>query len=478
MYKQSVDWPTVGRYATGGLVTGAGTAALLNLMRYIHEMYREKKEQEVPAETSENTIVVNLPRKVAEINPSKTTTMTKTLTGLGKPAMQPRRHSGQLGPSTVSNTNSAMKLAAGWPTLTLSAVAALGGGTLGAMLVNKIYQNRRMSQLEDELNATQQQYLSSLPMKGAEFLGGMFDLPAKMADSDGSVFGFVNYPLATMALLGLLGTGGSAYITKRVLDEKLRAASEEGLELPKVKRIVFRSQPGTEPAKQASAEDIECVKAAVGVMLDRLDSTTKVLNMPYVKLAMDKANTSAMMLMKEASDIDTLMAHLQSNPELRKMIIRAGMESHPMLKHFKWAYGLPGVQGMADKALYGRVGQALNPQMQNSARAIGGSEGHTNMAEARAEGSEKQADLAGSALAGMVGSAISGQNARKELVSALAEAEKSIETERQRKKRLPPAETAAQVQLEAKDPAAQAYLDANKQKVMKVLQGLAAAGKI
>ena len=100
------------------------------------------------------------------------------------------------------------------------------------------------------------------------------------------------------------------------------------------------------------------------------------------------------------------------------------------------------------------------------------------MAEARAEGSEKQADLAGSALAGMVGSAISGQNARKELVSALAEAEKSIETERQRKKRLPPAETAAQVQLEAKDPAAQAYLDANKQKVMKVLQGLAAAGKI
>lgn len=471
MQKQSVDWPTVGRYAAGGAVTGAGAAALLNLIRYVRDMYKDKKERELPGGTTEDTIVLDLPRKAAEVTPKLTTTKTKTLIG-PKTSSQPRRMDGTVGPSTLGP-----KLAAGWPTLTLSAIAGVGGGTLGAMLVNKIYQERRHKQLEEELRATQEQYMTNLPQKASEFMPGLFDLPmTKQADSS-SVFGYLNYPLAAMALLGLMGTGGAAYITKRVLDEKLRQATEEGLDLPKVKRIVFRTQPETaEPAKIASADDIECVKAALGVMLDRLDSTTKVLNTDYVKQAMDKANTCATTLMKEAGDIDTLMEHLQGTPELRKMIVRASMESHPLLKHFKWAYNLPLVQGMADKAMYSRIGGALNsqPKMQDSARMIGGSEGHVNMASA-----EKQAQgLAGSALAGMVGSTISGQAARQQLVDALAEAEKSIELERQRKKKLPPDVAASQVELEASDPAAKEYLAANKQKVLKVLRNMAASGKL
>ena len=451
MQKQSVDWPTVGRFGMGGLVTGAGTAALLNLVRYIRDMQKDRKDREIPADTSEDTIVVDLPHKAAAVKPKLTTTNTKTLIG-PKTSSQHRRMDGTVGPSTIGT-----KLAAGWPTLTLSAIAGLGGGTLGAMLVNKIYQDKRHKQLEDELKATQEQYMSNLPMKQA----------------DGNVFGYVNYPLAAMAILGLVGTGGAAYITKRVLDEKLRAASEEGLEIPKVKRIVFRTKPEERaPEKIASADDIECVKAALGVMLDRLDSTSKVLNMGYVKLAMDKANTCALTLLKEASDVDTLMEHLQNTPDLRRMIVRASMENHPMLRHFKWAYDVPGLQGMADKKLYQHFGDAFKPQMQNTARMIGGSEGHVNMAEA------KQADFTGSALAGMVGSAISGQNARHELVDALAEAEKKIEMDRQHKKRLPPDEMASGVQLEAQDPEAQAYLAANKQKVVRVLKNLAASGKL
>ena len=109
---------------------------------------------------------------------------------------------------------------------------------------------------------------------------------------------------------------------------------------------------------------------------------------------------------------------------------------------------------------------------------IGGSEGHVNMAEARATGSEKQADLAGSALAGVVGSAISGQTARKELTEALAAAQQKLDRDKRRQKPMKPEEVAGQVQLEAGDPGAEAYLAANKQKVLKILQGLASAGKL
>jgi hypothetical protein len=449
-----VEPRTVGRFALGGLVTGASTAALLNLLRKVNQMRQERQQALSTPQTDEDTIVLTLPGKQAEIKtdtPTKversTTTKSISVSGPGK---QFRRVcDGTFGPKT----------AAGWPTLTASTLAGLGSTAVGAHLVNKIYEKRRQQELQAELDAAQEEYMDQLKQgKAADWIESTFAVPMDK-DAQSSTFGFLDYPLAAAALLSVLGGGSTAFITKKLLDQKFQEAQSRGLDIPKVRRIVFQTQPGA-AEKTGSMEDIDCVKAAFGVMLDRVGAETKVLAQPYVKEAMAEVDTSALKLLKLAQDTDILIEYLRQTPTLRNMIQRATMEQHPVLKHFRWGAKIPGVRGALDDKLYAKL-RNMGPQ----------TDAPTKIARA----AMSTGDLIGGMLGGMVG----GNNDAQpdEIANAVVAAQQKAESDKNTPEPTPE-EQAEGVKLEASDPEAAAYLEQNKEKVLAVLKQMAATGKL
>jgi hypothetical protein len=481
MEKQAieVDPHAVARFATGGVLAGAGSAALLNLVRMVKDMRERQAALTADEDTNENTIVLTLPRKTAEVTCAKPTTPKKaemikrtTTTGPGK---QPRRPDGTAGPS--------VKYATAWPSLTLGVLAGIGGTAAGAHIVNKLYQKHREKELGGELEMARQEYLDAL--QGGKtaaavdrFLG--FDELEKVA---GEAAGLLNLPMAAMAIMSILGGAGTGYVTKRVLDEKFRESQSRGLDIPKVQRIVFKSQPnpgaavpidGEEEEKEASADDLMLVKAAICVMCDALDSEARILNVPYVKTACDEAGIKQGELLKSAQDINSLFEKLQSNPKLQKLIVRAGMSTHPVLKHFQWAANVPGVRGM----LYNQTTSKISDYLKAPREGFNADKGKAFFSSIRNDlmGSKeqlqpKQASL--SLLSSVLGSSIAGNANQDDLVQAVVAAQRAQQDGEQR-----PEEAPGAIEIESSDPGSDAYVSANREKIMALVQQLQAQGKL
>jgi hypothetical protein len=457
MDKKAIDInpSVVSRYAAGGLLTGAGGAAALSLVRMLREM--RLKQQAAEPETDENTIVLTLPRKTAEVTTKRPTTpkvvpaiKRSTIKGKGN---QPRRPDCTFGPS--------LKYATAWPSLSAGWLAGLAGTAAGAHLVNRVYQRHREKVLQTDLDAARQEYLDALSgsQKTADFLG----LPTFDQEKDASVTGMLNWPLAMATVLSILGAGGTGYVTKRVLDEQLRDSQSRGLDIPKANRIVFRSQP--KPAasvpidpdeedeeKTASAQDIECIKAAVCVMVDRLDPNPGILTDPGVKQACDKAGVTRDELLKAAQDIDALLAHLQKSPELQTMITRASMEKHPVLKHFRWASKLPMIGKMMNNRSMGRLEQLLRPAA-------------STIQPPRPQLMAPKVAMSG-VLTSLIGSSIA-ERANAQQLPPAVEAKAPVAPR-----------SVDSIQLDAEDPEAQAYMDKNKQQIKMLIEQLIQQGKL
>lgn len=462
------DWGTVGRFATGGAITGASTAALLNLVHMLREQRKEQVARNTEADTDRDTIVVTLPPKAASLikrfeGPMAKATRKDDNANAGGRDVRGRYDN----PRSLRVTDSEGKIvksATGWPTMTMSALAAVGGLGVGAAIVDKLYQMRREKLLTAELDAAQQQYLTALggQDKAGSALDTLFPIE-KQADSS-SAFGLLNFPLAAAALLTLMGTGGTAYITKRILDEKMREARETGMDLPKVKRIVFRTAPTQalpagvpgEETKEASAAELLSVKAALFIMMDKLDTHTRVLGTPGVKEAQVAAGLSTSKLFNlSEGDIGVIMDMLNNHPELARKIVEAGMSRRPIMKHFKWlAKTAPGLS----------IGKSV---IKNKLESLAGP----------APMIPKQADLANTAVAMMAGNLVGSALAEDATKELLTKKEKPVAAE-------PVADNGAKridlskVTVSAEDPQAEAYLKANRDKVIKVLQLLADQGKI
>jgi len=504
-----VDPATVARYAVGGLAIGGSGAALLNLVRMIRDMRQEHALETATPETSEDTIVLTLPKRAdiledvgtpagepaaihtlnpheepheahkppmrssAAVNqlgdhkvPPRPGTAQAATKALKHEAMivgkhrQARHHDGSWGIRTMPKT---AQQSTGWPTLTAGVLAALAGGTLGAQLVNTIYTKRRERRLEQELNSARKEYLNMMTSKNADEL-------FKTASMDKeAISGFFNYPIAFGALLTLLGSGGVAYITKKIMDEKLRAASEAGLEVPKAKRIVFRTASEPEEkaeekkVKEKTAEDLECAecaRAVFGVMLDHVSGTRKIMGTPYVKMAMAKAGVRE--LGSSTPDIDNIISILRSSPALRRSIQRATLEQHPMLRHFKWSLGVPGIGALADSKLYNTIRSSLTPPA-------------TNMKQ----GMDKSAvlpitSMGRDILTSMVGADLAGNSQAKNIAEEVLK-QQALQAQTNR---TPAKVKEESVEVAASDPHAKEYLQKNKAKVMKVIQKMVDEGKL
>jgi len=453
----NISTPTVLRYGLGGLGLGAGAASALSLINMLKRMREDNKEES--KETDDKTIVLTLPRKQASDlseagidQPVETPETTKMVNKEEDGVANNNMVTSTDGAGTVKRvakettcTNSGqirefdgryslkIQKTANWPTLTAALLAGGAGTIAGYKVVDKVYEMRRMKEKEQELEAAKQEYLDMLSKASS----------AGEKTAEGGDFSVWDYPAGLGALALILGSGASAYITKRVLDEHARPQEPE--ELQKIKRIVFRSAPpiGAED-KTASADDHEgkeIIKAALGVMLDICGSKHDILKTAYVAEAIDKLGMNAGDLYKmAASDYSNLMATLQANPDLRKLITRATMEQHPILKYFKWTAGMPGVRGYADNKIYEGVANALGQPQQKVANLV---------------------DLLKGVAVSTIGSNI---------------AEKDNKPVVEEKKEEPVADEGIDVEVE--DPEAAKFVLENEEKIRKVIETLRVRGQI
>lgn len=452
MKTAKIDPMTVARYGLGGAMVGGSLASVISLAHAINLAKRQRKELNPPDETDENTIVLTLPGgKQAEVkaeNGMPVAVRSKASAATSTKRVPAKSYRAGFYP------NQKMKKA-NWQTLTASVLAATGGSMLGYHVINKAYQNSLSRKLKAQEEAARMELLDAMSNPGAKtasaWLESNFVVPTEKTAQfrEKSHFSYLDAPMAVAALMTLLGTGGTAYITKKILDQKLQEQEKE-FKPPKVQRIVFKSAAGPlEPGEeQASAEDLDCVKCALAVIMDNISGDCRLFSDPEILAAVKQAGTSPAQIYKWANtELNPLVVALQSSPQLRRMIQERAMAQHPILKHLTPALKVPGLSHIADKLTYDKVRSATDDTF------------------------GVQRKLAGFVMPSFVGSVLA------EKLMAPPEAKKAPPPDEEVKAEQLQ-EMLNNIQLSAKDPNAAAYLEANQDKIRAVLGQLAASGKL
>lgn len=314
----SVDMKEVGRVAVGGGLTGIGIGSVLNLARHIRMMKRDEARRKKVNDTTDDTIVLTLPRN---IKAAATTPTLDKPTGGGETFRITRGKqaravsSGKFGPKVsaeadkpnIDNTVDMDKCAAGWRTLTVGTLAALTSFYAGLRGVNAVYNTVNRKKLKQEVDEARQEYIDALQSGtkaastdafgqiGTDLVFGGIPCAVEK-DAQVGVWGKAQVPLAAIAVLSALGAGSTAYVTKKVLDEQFNEALDEGYDVPKVKRIMFKLEPSTkeENEKRSAAELAEsenlkmAALATICIYMDCLSGVPRFTGIKEVKEALDK----------------------------------------------------------------------------------------------------------------------------------------------------------------------------------------------
>jgi hypothetical protein len=154
---------------------------------------------------------------------------------------------------------------------------------------------------------------------------------------------------------------------------------------------------------------------------------------------------------------------LEANPKLRQLMQGAMLENHPIARYFKWAFKLPGLQGVADRRLYSQVAQAFRPDLAKTSEDL-------KFAELC-----KEANIFGPSLADVAASFYGSTLAAKvdkEEGGETAEAGEEGDPEERARTIL------GDLQISADDPAAAQFVLRNRKKIAAILQRLVEEGKI
>lgn len=456
MEKQAkIDPLTVARYGTGGALLGGSAAAVLSLAHAIR-LARKREKQLSADQSDENTIVIRLPKtdKVARVTcdgnlPVSIKSEDKPKSGTSIIAVKSYRAG--FYPNQKMKKGSAEKQA-DWPTLVSSILAATGGSMLGYSIIDKAYRTSVQRQLKAEEEAARTELMDAMtsrPQKVAEskWLSSFnisLDKSAQLREK--STFGYLDGPMAVAALLTLLGSGGTAYITKKILDNKLKEQQEETYKPPKVQKIVFKSAASLEDGEeQASAADLEGVQGALFLTMDKMSGHEALRHDPEVVKYAEAAETSLDDLYKLAQEQPNMLVSLLSkNPELRKSLQAAYMKEHPFLKHFTGLLNVPGLSNLADKMTYKKVNNAMQPK------------------------------TAGFVMPSFVGSVLA-EKAIKDSITPAPKKPLSAQEEVSAEKMQ---EFLNNLQLSASDPNAAAYLEDKQDEIRALLAQMAARGDI
>ena len=438
-----VNMSTVARFGAGGALGGAALASAVNLVHMLKDLNERRMRAAEPSETNEDTIVLTIPRHKQAcacgrkpcVCPATHVTRSGPRTAM-KPAMagrQVKHHDGQFGHSVRDHEKQA-----NWQTLAASMLALGGAGTLGYMVADKVYNRKREKEKERELQQSRQEYMDLLTRNAT-----------KTAAETGTQFNTPDYLLGSAALAMLLGSGATAWLTKRVLDEYAQDHAKPRAPRPEIKRIVFKSAAEMDDGA-VDKEAADTAQALVGVFMDIMSGEPAILGDPGCAEQLKLAGTDADTLYKLASgsqdDYRNLMTTMESNPELRRTIQRLSMEKHPVLRHFEWAVGLPGVSNVADNRLYAATDKAFNPDRMAKAAAalpIGGLVG----------------TLTGSA---MVGNALENTRVEQKLEELIEAMRNDSEDKKRREQEGGPGRS---VDVAAADPRAAEFLGRNQDRI-------------
>lgn len=231
-------------YLLGGLATGAAGAGLTSLLHEWVLDRRRSKELSKDDRTDENTIVLTLPPKIAELVSSTTPKPTKAPSTTSTSKVPRKAVSAGYYPSqTMKVAGPGSVLGFGTqnspsvPDIIGTNVLGLAGIVGGWKLVDALYQARVRRELAKEEEQAQQEFVGVLGKRAED---GLVDRTAK---SIGGLTG----------LVWLLGTGGVAWLTKALLDAKAKEQARAGLEVPRVRRVVFRTLPPKKPEEEPAA---------------------------------------------------------------------------------------------------------------------------------------------------------------------------------------------------------------------------------
>ena len=489
------------RFGLGGLITGASTSALVNLLHTISsEKAKRKKEHELMND-NENTLVFELPaERLAKRGGDEI--LKKNTDGKDSGDKVPSVHSegkaaglrhiarddeGKYGPVKPlfqrKHAASEHNHHVGPMALTASMLAGIGGTAAGFQLMNKLYKSWREKNLQGELDSVRHEYLQGLisPDKQATIIDHWFpqDLE-KTADHNGNPFNFIDSTVASAMLLTILGAGGAAYVTKRMLDTQAAKKQDEEFVAPKVKRIVFRTAKG--PIDSASlpldAGEQQTLKAAFCVFYGKLSGEDTLVKDAGVKQAI----VTELYKFADDKDLDNLFARLEADPELTKNVIQAFSSKIPLLGGAVHATaGVPGLRGLYMSMMKHKAKDMLsNPSVHTNVADVTKQKGVTAdnpfaakklrfmgyggdadmMSKIEAMKSAQLNPLVGlgiqSAVGGTAGAALSG--------GLSAASEKREEVKRRRRK-----QEKQSITVSAADPQAAKYLNDHQQQILKAI---------
>lgn len=378
----NIETGTVAQALAGGALAGTGIAAALAVIRMAIADKRDAKANTTPTDTDKDTIVLTLPRKkTAEAAPPGSVGEGAVVSKPDKPKSrswgtikgnQLRCNDGTIG----------MKVAGtGWQTQTAVPLAVGLGASGGAMLIEKLYNMHREMKLKREIEQAKQEYLDMLQggrprTKEASDLLSMFSITNEKTAADTS-FGALNYPISVMALLTMLGSGSTAYLTKKVLDEKLKEEEDNGFEPPKINRIVFKT------ASSQFEGNCDDARAAIVIAVQSHCNEPGPLADADVKMALAEAGMTPEGLIKRAQEggISELVEMMRAKyPSILSGIQAKFSQSSggPMgwlSNKFPGAYqnflNLPGVRNIADNKTKSMLTNVLSPQVKMAKAPIG-----------------------------------------------------------------------------------------------------------
>lgn len=244
-----------------GLVVGAGVAATLALVRQVLEAkrQRDKKKKRESNEISPDTVVLRVRKQAEAQKPQNSLKIEGPESREVRPAstVGPRETNGRFtsvfGKEKEAGFVSDVGAGAG------SILAALGGTVIGYAAVTKIAQKLEQQRLKRQIAAAQTEYINLLDgnTKTAEAFSTLFlfgddtvnqvqDELYKQAGIPTDLYNaFSNTPRtvkgvsAGMLAAWILGAGASAYVAKRILENKFDKEDEE--EPEKQTRILFKA---------------------------------------------------------------------------------------------------------------------------------------------------------------------------------------------------------------------------------------------
>ena len=231
-----LHWPSIREATIGGGVAGIGIGAILAL---VHQMRLQRKLKEIktPPDVDEDTLTLNLPpgaaTKLAEIltSPISVSTTSPMKSNKKVPVgsyRQPSYHNKGKGPTTMKISMDKSS-GASWQTVLMELLGGTAAGIGGYKLTDMLYKNYVDRQLKKQEDSARQEMMTQLMApKTGTWLDDAVQLPmCKDSQSAREPTGVIPAGLAGTIFLTLLATGGTAYLTKKLLDAKFHEATDQ-----------------------------------------------------------------------------------------------------------------------------------------------------------------------------------------------------------------------------------------------------------